>query len=567
MPVTNSDIAAQLGQLAQLLRSQGANRFKVKAYRAAAEAIQNHPQRLSAVIAEGKPLPKIPGVGASIAAAINEIVESGGLTSVKTLAGKLPPGTAEIAHTAGLSIREAKQLATTLGVTTATQLRERLESEDIPSTLGRRLVYKARQGLHNAKRLLWSDANELAAHYQTALEAVKGIDRIETAGSLRRGKETVGTIRLVIRTTAPGAARSLRALLRRHEGIESLHNDSAVRTTCKLAAGPLLVVRTASAVDFGAALVEETGSLAHLQSVQALAAPGRQSARNPAATEKAWYAARGLPLIPPELREGRGEVEAALAGQLPVLVELGDIRGDLHAHTTSSDGANTIEEMAAAAQARGYEYLAITDHSKSLKITDGLDEKRLRRQMASIDRLNAKLPTSATFRVLKGSEVDILEDGALDFDDSLLRELDIVIASIHSRFALEKADQTRRLLRAIENPYVTCIGHLTGRKLLKRPGYELDVERVLKAVKRNRKLLEINASPDRLDVDDDLARRARELGIPLLVNTDAHSIRELDFMPFGIRQARRGWQSRDTVVNTRRLPELLRVLAATRRKG
>ncbi|HZW06064.1 MAG TPA: PHP domain-containing protein [Phycisphaerales bacterium] len=557
MAVSNNDIAAQLGQLAQLLRSQGANRFKVKAYRVAAEAIQNYPQRLSAVLAEGKPLPKIPGVGSSIASAISEIIESGELTSVRKLSEKLPAGTAEIAHSAGLSIREARQLVTTLAVKSADELRERLKSGDLPPAVGERLAYKVRQGLQNARRLLWKDAQTLAAHYLAALKTVRGIDRIETAGSLRRGRETVGTIRFVVRTVSSSTSRSIRAMLRKHGGIELLEEDSPARTTCRLAAGPLLVVRTTDAADFGTALIEETGSLAHLQSVSTHA----KASRKAAATEKAWYAARGLPFIPPELREGRGEVEAAIAGELPTLVELSDIRGDLHAHTTSSDGANTIEEMAAAARKRGYEYLAITDHSKSLRITDGLDEKRLARQMASIDRYNAG---QSGFRVLKGSEVDVLEDGTLDFADGVLRRLDIVIASIHSRFALDRAAQTRRLLRAIENRYVTCLGHLTGRKLLKRPGYELDLERVLKAVKRHGKLLEINASPDRLDMDDVLAKRARELGIPLLVNTDAHSIRELDFMPFGVRQARRGWQTRETVVNTRPLPEMMRALAATR---
>jgi DNA polymerase (family 10) len=367
----------------------------------------------------------------------------------------------------------------------------------------------------------------------------------------------VGTIRFVVQ----GAdEEGVRAALRGHAGLDGVADAEDGAVTARVGAGVHLRVRLASDEEWGDALVEETGSSAHLKEVARHA--GRKK-RARVATEEAWYSDRGLEWIPPELREGRGEVEAAAAeGLLPELVTLEQIRGDLHMHTTASDGANTLAEMVRAARARGYQYIAITDHSQSLKITNGLDEKRLRKQMAEIDRLNARLKG---FRVLKGSEVDILKDGSLDFPDSVLRDLDVVICSVHSRFATPKAAQTERIIRAIENPHVTCVGHLTGRLLLKRPGYELDVDRVLRAVKANGKALEINSSPDRLDISDETAMRARAMGIPLLINTDAHSVRELDFMRLGVQQARRGWQSAETVLNTLSLAKFLKWRAGARR--
>ena len=557
MLLSNAEIAAKLGQMAALLREEGVNRFKVKAYRTAADSVRSFPQRISELVARGAALPRIPGVGASIGSAIVEIVQSGELESVQRMQQRYHPGTAAIAEAARISLREAQRLAKALHVETPDELRRKLTSGEVAGAVGDRLEFKVRQGLEDVGCLLWTVAHNLARQFQTALENTRGVLRVEIAGSLRRGKDTVGTLQFVVAASKP---KSVRAMLRAHGGVDKVLDESEFSIRCKLASGPLLIARVATRANWGTARVEATGSPEHLDEVARVVevAPRRQFE-----SEEAWYAARGVPWIPPELREGRGEVLAAQKDKLPSLIELTDIRGDLHAHTTASDGANTLEEMVRAARARGYTYLAITDHSKSLKLTNGLDEKRLRAQMQAIDKLNDSL---TDFRVLKGSEVDILEDGSLDFGAAILRRLDIVIGSVHSRFGLDKAQQTQRLLRAIENPYITCVGHLTGRKLLKRPGYDLDLERVLRAVKRHGKFLEINASPDRLDIDDTLAQRARQLGIPLLINTDAHSTREFDFMAHGIRQARRGWQSARTVVNTQPLPQLLRSLAATRKR-
>lgn len=556
--LSNAQIASRLGQLAELLRDQGINRFKVKAYRNAADALRRHPERIGDLLAQGRPLPKIPGVGSSIASAIEEIVGSGTLKSIRTLEEKLPKGTAAIAEAARISVREAERVAKALKVSTPDELRARLDAGEVGPAVGARLEFKLRRGIADVRRLLWVDAKELSDHYRAILTGIAGVSRVETAGSLRRGKDTVGTLRFVVRASSPARVRKA---VREQAWVESVQQDADSRMTCKLAAGPLLVVRLCDDAHWGDAMVEETGSHAHLEEIGRVAP---KSSRRAAATEQQWYRARGLAWIPPELREGRGEVHAALAGHLPALVEQAQITGDLHAHSTASDGVNTIEDMAAAARSRGYQYLAITDHSKSLKITNGLDEKRLAAQGAEIDRLNTRLKG---FRILKGSEVDILEDGSLDFADPVLRKLEVVMASIHSRFSVDKQAQTRRLLKAIANPYLTCVGHMTGRKLLSRPGYEVDTEQVLRAVKRHGKFLEINASPDRLDIDDALAKRALDLGIPLLINTDAHSVRELDFMMLGIQQARRGWRSADNIVNTLPLPQLLKRLAATRKSA
>ncbi|MBC8064819.1 MAG: PHP domain-containing protein [Chlorobia bacterium] len=553
MALSNNQIAAQLGQLAELLRAEGVNRFKVKAYHTAAEALRSYPQKVSDLLAGGQSLPKIPGIGASIGSAIQEIVQSGTLASVQRLGRGLPPGTAEIAEAIGISVREAQRLTKSLRVDTVEDLRKKLQAGEVGSAVGATLECKVRQGIEGIRRVLWVEARDLAEHFQALLTHANGCRQVEIAGSVRRGKDTVGTLALVVQT---GNAPAARKVLKKHGGVEEVSEETESLIVCKLAAGPLLRVRFADAANMGAAMVEETGSPAHLLEVKGAV----KASRKAVSTEETWYEVRGLPWIPPELREGRGEVEAAQNGTLPDLVQLDQIRGDLHAHTTASDGAHSLEEMVRAARARGYSYLAVTDHSKSLQITNGLDEKRLRQQMKAIDKLNASLKG---FRVFKGSEVDILADGELDFEDSVLKQLDIVMASIHSRFALGKAEQTARLIRAIENPYVTCIGHLTGRKLLKRPGYELDLDKVLRAIKANNKLLEINSSPERLDIDDSLAMKARELGIQILINTDAHHIQELDFMKFGVQQARRGWQSADTVVNTLELPALVRRLRAT----
>jgi DNA polymerase (family 10) len=351
----------------------------------------------------------------------------------------------------------------------------------------------------------------------------------------------------------------------RFGAVQSSEPRSTTERIYKLSSGITVSLRWTKAEMWGLALIEATGSGAHLADLQ-----GRAKGKKLALTkeslakkgidltnENSVYAVLGLPLIPPELREGRGEVKAAAKRQLPTLVTLEDLHGDLHMHTTASDGANSIDEMAAAAIDRGYEYIAITDHSQSLKITNGLTERRLLAHIKAIDKFNARFQG---FRILKSAEVDILEDGKLDYSNAVLRQLDFTICSIHSRFALNREKQTERIMRAMDNPYFNILGHATGRLLLKREGYDLDIERIIEHAKENGCLFEINSSPDRLDLSDEHAKLARDAGIQVAVNTDAHSIRELGFISAGIHQARRAWLEPGDVLNAHPLKEMLRLL-------
>jgi DNA polymerase (family X) len=406
------------------------------------------------------------------------------------------------------------------------------------------MEFKIRLGLNNIKRVLWWEAEDEAIAFKAFIEGIAGVKRCEVAGSFRRRRETVGSLRFVVECSSPaGVLKSLEG----HAAVEKIIEKKKERVAFRLASGPQLVVRFAEKASWGDSMIAETGSLAHVEAVEK--SSGAALRRKKFRSEEEWYAARDLQFFEPELREGRGENEFDIGE----LVTLDDIKGDLHMHTTASDGVNTIPEMAAAAKKRGYSYIAISDHSRSLKITNGLDIKRLRKQIAEIKEFNS---TSKGLHVFAASEVDILEDGELDYPDEVLSELDIVICSIHSRFNLDKKKQTARVVKAMSNRYATFLGHMTGRLLLRRPGYELDTDLILKTIHDNGKYVEINSSPDRLDIDDSTAIEARKMGLPIVVNTDAHSIRELDFMKLGVQQARRGWQRAIDVLNTLPLAKL-----------
>jgi DNA polymerase (family X) len=347
-------------------------------------------------------------------------------------------------------------------------------------------------------------------------------------------------------------------------GLQTPEKISRTARRYTLPSGVAVTVACTSTKHWGIALIQATGSNTHLAQLKARAAKKRFSlsskrAKSGAAfsEERSVYRKLGLRLIPPELREGRGEIEASAVGSLPRLITAKDVRGDLHMHTTASDGRHSLEEMAAAAKERGYAYIAITDHSQSLKITNGLTEERLLAHIKAIDALNARLKG---LTVLKSAEVDILEDGKLDYRNGVLKELDLTVCSIHSRFALNREQQTERILRAMDNPYFNILGHATGRLLLKRAGYELDIERILNHAKSNGCFVEINSSPDRLDLSDEHAKMAKDRGVKVAINTDAHSIAELQFLAAGIRQGRRAWLESADVLNTLTLGQLKKAL-------
>jgi DNA polymerase (family X) len=379
---------------------------------------------------------------------------------------------------------------------------------------------------------------------------IPGIVRVSPTGSFRRKKDTVGDLSFLI---AGSTAQRVFERFSQFGAVQSWEKRTKTEAVFHLTAGINVVLHWTIAKSWGACLVQTTGSAAHLHELNSLTSPRTEKTND----ESRFYGARGLKYVEPELREGRGEVEAARKDRLPSLVELADLQGDLHMHTVASDGANSIEEMAEAAQAKGYRYIAITDHSQSLKITNGLTEKRLREHIQAIEKVNARLKD---FVVLKSAEVDILEDGALDYSEGILQELDFTICSIHSRFARNKEQQTERILRAMDHPYFNILGHATGRLLLARQGYELDMERIMRHAKDRGCCFEINSSPNRLDLSDENAKRAKELGIKIAVNTDAHSIHELDFISAGINQARRGWLEPRDVLNTFPVSKLLKLL-------
>jgi len=352
-----------------------------------------------------------------------------------------------------------------------------------------------------------------------------------------------------------------------YERVEEIFSQGPTRSSVRLKNGLQVDLRVVAGESFGAALQYFTGSKAHNIAVRTLAVKQglkineygvyRGEKRIAGKTEEAVYQSLGLPLIAPELREGRGEVEAALAGELPELVTLTQIRGDLHCHTKETDGQNSLEEMARAALALGYEYVAITDHSKRLTVAKGLDEKRLRQQMEAIDRLNE---TIRDIRILKAIEVDILEDGSLDLDDSVLKELDLTVCSVHHKFNLSRQKQTERILKAMDNPYFNIFAHPSGRLIHKREPYAVDMEKIMRGAKERGCFLEINAQPERLDLNDEGCLMAREVGLKLAISTDAHSTVGLKLMNYGVAQARRGWLGPEDILNTRPLPELLKLM-------
>ena len=562
MKPSNATIADFMRRYAAVLSVEGADRFKLKAYRRAAETIEELEQPVASLVKQGRDLTSLPGIGKAINEIILEIVRTGELARLQQTTSKLAPELAELASRPALDPKKIARVYKKLGIRSLRELQDQLNSGAIREVFGARTDFHIRQGLSPRRRsLLWS-VEEIADKIERHLRALPEVTHVSQAGSLRRKQDTVGDLNFLV------AGKSAAAIFKQFAKFGAVHSWEAEGTKLrhfKLSSGLTASLRWTDPKQWGLSLVLATGSAAHLAQLQSRAAD-KKLALTPRSLlnhgtaleqEKGVYAALGLKVIEPELREGRGEVEASAARGLPSLIALADLRGDLHMHTTASDGANTIEEMAAAAKQRGYEYIAITDHSQSLKITNGLTEARLLEHIEAIDKLNGKL---RGFRILKSAEVDILQDGSLDYSNAVLRRLDFTICSIHSHFALGRQQQTDRILRAMDNPYFNILGHATGRLLLSREGYDLDIERIIEHAKTNGCLFEINSSPNRLDLSDEHAKLAKEAGIKIAINTDAHSIRELDFISAGINQARRGWLEPEDVLNTYPAKKMLQLL-------
>jgi DNA polymerase (family 10) len=575
MPIHNADIALVFGEIADLLEIQGANPFRIRAYRNAARIVGELGRELSRAVAAGEDLTRLPGIGEDLAGKIRELVSTGRCQMLEKLHRDLPPAIGELLHVPGLGPKRVRTLWHELEIQTAEQLCRAARDGRIralpgfgeKTELNILRAVEARAG--HIRRFKLATAAQYADALAAHLRQVPGVDQVAVAGSFRRARETVGDVDILV--TAQAGSRVMDRFTGYDEVTEVL-SAGPTRASVLLRCGLQVDLRVVEAASYGAALCYFTGSKAHNIVIRRLGQEMglkineygvfRGSTRIAGETEESVYAAVGLPWIPPELREDRGEIEAARAGRLPRLVELADLRGDLHAHTKATDGHDTLREMALAARARGLSYLAITEHSRRLAMAHGLDPQRLARQCDEIDRLNATLEGIV---LLKGIEVDILEDGTLDLPDSALAQLDLVVGAIHSRFDLPRSRQTERILRAMDNPHFTILAHPTGRMIESRPPYDVDMLRIVRQARARGRFLELNAHPERLDLLDTYCMMAKEEGVAVAVSSDAHSALDFDNLRFGIGQARRGWLSAGDVLNTRTLPQLRRLLASTRR--
>ena len=542
--LSNADIADRLASLAQLLSTQKENPYKVKAYQRAAANIRMLSESLDELVREGADLTAYAGIGAAISSAIREIVQTGTLRTLEALRSQASPEIAEISGHPRLDPRRVLRVYKKLRIASIKALRERLESGEIEQVLGLRTAQHIRQGLSETRAILLYKADDLRDAVEEFLITRCGVRRAEVVGAYRRRVEVIAELAFLVDTDDFPA---VIAKLERYGGrtpLLSVSNDTAVFA---LSSGILLRITRASTEQWGLALIETTGSTDHLLKLSTVTGSlTNLESQGPFSNETAVYGKFGLAYIEPELREGHDEVEQAAAGTLPILVSVGDIRGELHAHSTSSDGSDSIEDMAAAARQHGYEYIGITDHSQTLKLARGVSVDDLWKQIRFIDGLNAR---TAGIRILKSAEVDILADGSLDYPDDLLRELDYTVCSVHSRFAMGMVEQTERIMRAMDNRYFNILGHPTGRLLLKRPGYAIDMNRIIAHAQQNGCCFEINSSPDRLDLSAEHAREAGSAGIKIAVSTDAHSTREFGLVRFGVDQARRAGLEKTSILN------------------
>lgn len=569
MPVQNAEIAAMFDQAAELLEIKGGNPFRTRAYRRAARVIEGLPKSAESMLRAGEDLSELPGIGKDLAGKIAAIVATGKFDLLESLKRELPGSLSELVAIPGLGPKRVKLLMDTLGIRSAEDLRRAAKNGRLRTLrgFGPKLEENILQALAKPaaeKRFKLPAAESEAESLVKLLKSGAGPGHVVVAGSYRRRRDTVGDLDILV-TTPDGSVAGDRLVA--YENTAKVLAHGPARTTVVLRSGIQVDLRAVPEESYGAALMYFTGSKAHNIALRSIANERgwklneyglfEGSRRIAGATEEEVYKKLGLAYVPPELREDRGEVALARKKSLPALVSISDIRGDLHVHSNWSDGTVPIAGMAAAAKERGYAYIALTDHSQRLTVAHGLDAVRLSRQIDEIDKLNAKL---SRFTVLKGLEVDILADGTLDMSNDILARLDLVVAAIHYKFDLPREKQTERLIRAMDNPYVSILGHPTGRLIGEREAYDVDMERILTAARERGCHMELNAQPDRLDLTDVHAQAAKSMGVKLAISTDAHTIAQLGYMRYGIDQARRGWVEADDVINTRTLPQLKKLI-------
>lgn len=580
--MTNNQIADTLEQIADLLEFQAANAFRIRAYRNAARVIRNLPEAMATMIHEERDLTELEGIGKDMAGKCTTLVQTGSLPMLDELQAQIPATTLKMLRIPGLGPKRAAIIHKELGVSSLAELKLACVAEQVRDLkgFGAKTEQAILDGMKIAaaadERIYWSQADEIVGQLKQHMGDCQAVEQLEMAGSYRRGKETVGDLDLLV------VARDAEVVMD-HFGTFPAFVQTIVRGSTKMSVrtdqGLQVDLRVVPARSFGAALQYFTGSQEHNVEVRGRAkkiglkvnewgvfrvsadADGSEAGADEyvaGASEEEVYAALGLPVFPPELREARQEFEWAEQGCLPDLITMDDLLGDLHMHTTDTDGKASLDEMVKGAKARGLSYIAITDHSQRVSMASGLDPDRLRKQWAAIDQANSV--EAGQFTIVKGIECDILEQGGMDLPEDVLAEADWVLASIHYGQKQSKQQITERMLAAIEHPHVSAIAHPTGRIINRREPYEIDMDQVFSAAQKFGKLLELNANPARLDLNDYHCAVARRLGIPIVISTDAHSVKGLDVMRFGVLQARRGGLTKSDVANTRSWDEVRRLI-------
>ena len=575
----NLDVARTLEELADLLEIQGANPFRIRAYRNAVRTVEGLTRPLRAMVDAGEDLAELPAIGKELAEHIVELIRTGRMTRLEELASEFPRSLVELMRLDGVGPKKARKLFDELGVRTVDDLEREVDAGRVETLagFGKKSAEKIRRSIEDHRkhvgRFLLEEVERLLAPVLEHVRRAPGVERVEVAGSFRRRRETVGDVDLLALYDGDGTP--VVAHFAAYPGASRVEAAGGTKGNIVLPSGLSIDLRVIPRRSFGAALQYFSGSKEHNVAMRTRAVRaglrvnewgvfrvpegadpdtlGKEDGERVAGdTEEGVYSAVGMAWVPPELRENRGEVEAAVRGGLPELVTLADMKGDLQMHSTWSDGKASVAEMARACLEKGYEYLAITDHSQAMAMVGGLTPERARAQWEEVAEAQERVPG---VRILRSAEVDILKDGTLDLPDEILAELDVVVVSVHSFFDMDQATMTERVLRAVRHPLVDILAHPTGRILNRREPFALDVEAVLAACAEADVAVEVNANPHRLDLSDVHASRARELGVQVVISTDAHTPNGLDHMRFGVDQARRGWLEARHVLNTRPLAD------------
>ncbi len=569
MPVHNKDIKEIFNQTADLLEIEGANQFRIRAYRDAARTIGGLSENVESLMKE-KDLSSLSGIGKDLANKIETIVKTGSLPLLEDLKKRTSPELSDMMKLPGLGPKKVKAIYEELGIKTREALEKAAENHEIRNLEGfgekteENILEALEKGRGDEERTRLMEAEEMAEAYVDYLKKKEGVKDIQVAGSYRRRKETVGDLDILITHKRDVDIMSHFA---DYEDVEKIVSKGSTRSTVILRSGLQVDLRAVPQVSYGSALHYFTGSKEHNIAVRKIGVKKglkineygvyRDDERIAGKSEEEVYEQVGLPYIEPELRENRGEIEAARNDELPELLTLDDIKGDLHSHSNWTDGHYRIREMAEAAKKMGYEYMANTEHSQQVSVAGGLSPDEMAKVIEEVDEVNKKMKD---FTVLKGIEVDILEDGSLDMPDEILEQLDVVVCSVHYKMKMTRKKMTARIIKAMENPNFNILGHPTGRMINEREPYDVDLQEVMKAAKDNGCFLELNAYPDRLDLKDNHCRQAKDMGVRISIATDSHSTDNLNFMRFGIYQARRGWLEPDDVINARSLKDLRKLL-------